>query len=291
MKNPILYKAEVVAKLRDYLSNEGFIEIFTPVMRRFEGDSGRKRIQVEHGRFLRESPALALRYNLQYADRIFEIGPCFRPDKSDATHLSEFTMLDSYTLGESMEYLSSLVNRLIGLFYSGTVKRLSVAEFIKSDFGVDLFIEPENILTDLLRKKYKYSENLSTVDCIDRYIKTEIEHQSKDCCLYLEDFPLSLEVRAKRRNLTAAISERFEVLINGIEVAHGYQDEPNADEFIDRAQEYGLFGPEDGIICEHIKSGIVPSDSIGFGIGIERLCQVCYDENHGIKEFMPSQIF
>ncbi|MBI6548311.1 hypothetical protein H8A87_06115 [Xenorhabdus sp. VLS] len=45
---------------------------------------------------MRESPAFSLRFNLQCSDRIYEIGPSFRPDAVDDTHLSEFTMLDLY---------------------------------------------------------------------------------------------------------------------------------------------------------------------------------------------------
>ncbi len=291
MHDPILYKAAVVRRLRDALHHEGFVEIPTPVLRRHAGDRSRPRIPAGHGRYLRECAGPALRPNLTRAERIFEIGPCFRPDQCDATHLAEFTMLDLYARGDSMEYVSALVRQLLSLFYTGRVEHLSIASIIKAEFGVDLATEPEAPLTEMLRARYGLPSDASSYDCVDKFIKTDVEHSSKGYCLFLEDFPLSHEVRAKRRAGTVAIAERFEVLIDGVEVIHAYQDEPDIEAFMARARAQHHLGREDELICEQVKRGVVPRDSAGFAIGIERLCQISYGEQLEIRAFIPSPAF
>src|SRR5262245_24503030 len=113
---PILFKSRVMRECRRLLDADGFIEIVTPVLRLLEGGGLTPRLRLEDGRYLRESPAYALRFNLTFAEKIFEIGPCFRVDAVDATHLPEFSMLDLYWRDASLAQVVSLGERLVRLF-------------------------------------------------------------------------------------------------------------------------------------------------------------------------------
>src|SRR5205814_10459309 len=121
------------------LRGEGFLEVVTPVLRRANLGPGRRvPVDLDGNRFLRAMIGPALRVNLEHHPRVFEIGPCFRPEKPDDLHASEFTMLDLYAAGESFAYLLTLAGLLVGPHIPYTPVRVSFAEHIHDVFGVDL---------------------------------------------------------------------------------------------------------------------------------------------------------
>jgi lysyl-tRNA synthetase class 2 len=61
-------------------------------------------------------------------------------------------------------------------------------------------------------------------------------------------------------------------LIDGIEVVHGYEDEPDQTALVERARAVDLYDDEQALAWEAIDAGRVPASSVGLGIGIERLC-------------------
>ncbi|MDE9536678.1 hypothetical protein [Xenorhabdus bovienii] len=80
LNSPILHKAAMIRRIRTFLDSQEFIEMMTPVMRRYSGDDSRPRLSLHNGGWLRESSAFALHYNLQYYDRIYEIGSILSRD-------------------------------------------------------------------------------------------------------------------------------------------------------------------------------------------------------------------
>lgn len=291
MSNHNLYQFKVDAlwKLRSYLHSEGFIELPTPVVRRYDRHQFSSRLKLENGKYLRDSPAYGLRRNLQFFERVYEIAPCFRPDEPDETHLSEFLMLDLYSLNSNMEDAVVLAHKVLSLFYTGHTKQISVIERIKNQLDIDFYTDPsaERKFSEQLGIKYTPSSFLKLLEV---YIKNNIEPQSKGCCLIATDFPDSLEFRAKRIGDTLGVSKRFEFLIDGIEVFHGYEDETDILKLQERANTLGQFEPEETIMAKLLESGNVPIQSAGFGFGIERLCQVCLNEPD-IRKFAVSQEF
>ncbi|MFT0866181.1 amino acid--tRNA ligase-related protein [Pseudomonas sp. CAM1A] len=273
--HPVLYKALMLRRIRQMLDSAGYLEIMTPILRRYPGDADRPRLQLSDGRWLRESSAFALRCNLQYAPAVYELAACFRPDALDATHLPEFTMLDLYRQDASLGEMLDLACRLVQAFYPGPIQVLSFASHLRDDLGIDLFADPTagDALVRTFRQLYD-EPDISPLWLIDRYITEQIEPLSRGCCMVVTDFPLLPEVRARRRDGAGAIVERFEILIDCVEVVHGYTDEDDPDRFEAQARHLASFGPEDAIMCALMRDGSVPLRSAGFGVGIERLCRM-----------------
>jgi lysyl-tRNA synthetase class 2 len=290
-ENPILFKARVMREFRTLLHEEGFVELMTPVVRRHCGGGLTPRVRLEDGRYLRESSAFALRYNLRLAEKIFEFGPCFRQDVLDATHLPEFTMLDLYWGGASIQDAVSLAERLVQLFYHGPIERLSVAGLIRDKLGIDL-ITDELGEQRLLQYLSMTSSSLgsSFLKLFDRFVREEIEPLSKGCCLIASDFPSVAEARAKKTEGTLCIADRVEFQIDGVEVIHAYADEPDPSALLARAEWSGSLEPEDRVMADLLEKELVPSESAGFGVGLERFCQVCLLDSD-ISDFMASKLF
>jgi lysyl-tRNA synthetase, class II len=288
--DPIIYKANLIWGMRVMLAQRGFLEFMTPAIRKHPGDKDRPRVELLDGRWLRESAAFALRLNLSRHKKIYEIGPMFRPDQTDSTHLGEFAMLDLYWANSTLEQNIELAKALITKFYTGVVEHLSFAEVANKEFGIDLVCDPEGPLEleAAIRNRYRISETRS-LKILDAFIKSEIEPRSIGKCLIVSEFPLATEIRAKARVGTKGISDRFEFQIDGIEIVHGYTDVTDSNIFESQAKLMDSYGPEDKIMAEILKKNEIPESS-GFGIGIERFCQVCTGTTD-IRDFGSSPEF
>lgn len=286
------YKVELLWKLRTFLATEGFQEVPTPIVRKHKCDQPFPRFKHEGGGYLREAPAYGLRRTLQVFDKVFEIGTCFRKDKPDRTHLSEFQMLDLYSKDFTLEDALELAERVISIAYKGPIKRISMVNHIEERFGIDFYKDhsAEDLLLSKLKSEFGYDSVMSFPKILDTYIEDHIATTSHECCLILSDFPDSAETRAKRVGETLRVSKRFEFLVNGIEVIHGYEDETDRELLFERANVLGQFGPEEEFVSRMIKDGVIPTKSAGFGFGIERLCQVCLNELD-IQKFIISREF
>ncbi|MFX0574736.1 amino acid--tRNA ligase-related protein [Nocardia nepalensis] len=268
-------KSELLFKIRTLLREEGFAEVITPAFRQANDLTGKRASAAVGGRdgWLRSMIGPALRYQLAHAPRVFEIGACFRNDAPDATHISEFTMLDLYAADSSLDYLTELAESLIRLAYSGTSRRISVAEHLNATLEVDLTREALEPHTGALARHLGRPADTPLHALLDAYIAAELEPQSSGAATFLVDMPLGgNEPCAKLRDGTAAILNRFEVFIDGVEVVHGYEDETDAEAFIARASAIGLYNPEQSLVQKAILAGALPARSVGLGIGIERLC-------------------
>lgn len=89
---------------------------------------------------------------------------------------------------------------------------------------------------------------------------------------------------------TVAQFNRFELIVDGIEVVHGYEDEPDGAAFTQRAKEADLYDDEQRLAREAVDAGRVMAVSVGLGIGSERLCMAA----SGVKDisrFQQSPMF
>lgn len=275
-EDPLLMLVETIQLMRQYLWEKGFLEIPTPVIRAHDCCDVIPRIPLADGRFLQDSPALALRRHLGRYEKIFTISQCFRPDAIDDTHLQQFHMLDLYVRDASLTDIVALFEELIRQVFDGPMETLSVAEKIRNDFDVDLFDDNDciSILHRKLGELYQQPEE-KLFSLLDRWITDEVEPLSRDKCLIVSEFPYAAEARAKPKNGAVAVADRVEFQIRGVEVIHLYEDDPDVSGFVERAKTFGHHGPEDDIIKSLVNDGRVPHKSAGGAIGLERLCAVC----------------
>ncbi|MEV0027891.1 amino acid--tRNA ligase-related protein [Nocardia sp. NPDC050793] len=268
-------KSELLFNIRILLRSKGFAEVITPTFRQADDLTGKRASATVGGRdgWLRSMIGPALRYQLAHAANVFEIGACFRHDPADATHRSEFTMLDLYAAESDFDTLNELAENLIQLAYPGPTRRISVAEHLGATLRIDLTFDTLEPHIGALAHHLGRPADTPLRDLLDTYIAVELEPQSIGAATFLVDMPLGgNEPCAKLREGTAAILNRFEVFIDGIEVVHGYEDETDAEAFIARAGAIGLYNHEQALVQKAILGGAVPARSVGLGIGIERLC-------------------
>jgi len=272
--NTFLTLSNTLKNLRKVLYKHGFEEAITPSARNFQVPiKNRPSVGFSVEKYLRTMIGPALRSNLVFHKKIFEIGPCFRNDPLDYTHSPEFTMLDLYVGEESFEYLLNLALELIKPAIQGDPVWISVADNIRETFGVDLAIQPFEDAVKAIERSHRYSFLCKQSKIIDHYIEQEIESKSLGRTVVLTDYPIGgSEPCAKLKPGTSSIAKRFEIFIDGIEIVHGYEDETDRNLLKSRAIAENLYDADQKIIGEYIDNGDIPIASVGLGIGVERLC-------------------
>ncbi|WP_435058091.1 amino acid--tRNA ligase-related protein [Streptomyces sp. bgisy060] len=290
--DPIALKSNLLFGLRDTLRAEGFLELHTPVARRADLGPGRRTpADLDGGRYLRAMIGPALRMNLEFHPRIFEIGPCFRPETPDDLHGCEFSMLDLYAANEDFAFLLHLAEQLVAPHLPYEPVKVSVTDYIRDVFGTDLRHEPTGDLPQRMATRLALSADTPFKVTLGTFIERELETQSAGAAVFLIDYPLGGDEPCARLSPgTVAQLNRFELIVDGIEVVHGYEDEPDGAAFTQRAKEVDLYDDEQRLAREAVDAGRVPAASVGLGIGIERLCMAA----SGVKDishFQQSPMF
>ncbi|MFE4304739.1 amino acid--tRNA ligase-related protein [Streptomyces sp. NPDC056891] len=286
LSDPIRTKAHVLRSLRALLDAEDFTELVTPVARRADLGPGRRAsVDLHEGRHLRAMIGPALRVNVSAGlARVYEIGPCFRPEPPDALHATEFTMLDLYAAHLAFEDLIDLAWRLVGPHLpSYTPEQLSIAGHVLDEFGIDLRTEPVSGLHPLMAARIGADQSEPFRDVLGRYIALELETNTNGRAVFLTDYPTGGDEPCARLTPGTAVLERFELIVDGIEIVHGYTDETDRAAFTERAKAVGLYDDEQRLAQEAIETGTVPADTAGLGVGIERLCAA----SAGLRDITP----
>lgn len=291
MKDALLFKATLLRTLREFLHDRGFVELYTPVVRRVDdGFRPRPEVSLNGSRYLREAVGPALRHNLRHFPKVYELGPCFRTDPPSLTHSPEFLMLDLYQRDEDFTSLITLAEDLLHTCYPGDVTQISLIDEFRAHYDLDITTADEEKVRTTLVKALRIPQYETTYAAVEAFVKRHIEPITADRCVILRDFPLETEVCARLRSDATSVLNRFEVLINGLEVIHGYEDEPDSHLFEQRARSSYFYNEEQERIHTDIRAGVLPAASSGMGIGIERLCMAATN-SPDISSFLPSVDF
>lgn len=288
---PLIALSKMLQSFRQTLWERGFIELPTALIHEHDACPIFQRVRLEDGRYLKESGGLALRCNLAHAPKIFEVAQCARKDSIDPSHLQQFTMLDLYDAEATIANAISLCKELVTSVYHGPVKTCSVAAHIQETIGVDLFNDPEceaNLKTSLARR-YD-NPNATLFSLVNSYMTREIEPLSKNCLVIVTDVPRAAESAGRQKPGSFGVANIAEIQIDCMEVAQIIEDEPDTESYLERAKLHGHYGPEVELVVDEIRQGRIPSQSAGFGIGLERLAMVATGR-HDIQAFMPSRNF
>ena len=227
----------------------------------------------------------------------YYLGSVFRQGESGGQHNPEFTMLEWYRLEFELD---DLITEVIDLAKEtipniSTLQSFSYAELVNKYTGIDIFNtncdELQRTLTD---NEIDYPQDLENdVDLfLDLLISTLIfpKLQSKNpkekLITVLKDYPKSQAALAKLRldEKGREVAARFEVFVDGLEIANGYQEIQDADElqarFVqDNLRRLSLNKPEmpiDNYLLEAMRSGL--PDCSGVALGFDRLVMLALDQ-------------
>jgi lysyl-tRNA synthetase class 2 len=316
VKKIFITRTKVIKFLRNYLDNDGFFEVETPVLQPIYGGASAKPFITHHNAldtdlFLRISDELYLKRLIAGGfEKVYEVGKDFRNEGIDKEHNPEFTQLEFYWAYSNydtlMKYtekmLSSLVEEIKGslkfsyqgikLDFSPPWQRITYREGIQKYSGID--IDKTTSERELKAEIAKNKINVNLADIVgygailDELYKT-VARPHLIGPLFLTDRPTAFVTLAKRLPEDPDKTASFQLLVAGRELINAYNE---LNDPIDQAArwreseklgEHGQSQHEayDDDYIRALEYGMPPT--AGWGMGIDRLVSVLTDQ-HSLKE-------
>jgi lysyl-tRNA synthetase class 2 len=299
MRDKIIARAKMLDTIRAFFSTRGVMEVETPLLCSFSvTDIHMDSFRVDD-RFLQTSPEYAMKRLLaENSGPIFQMCKSFRRDEAGKKHNPEFSMLEWYRPGFNHHQLMDEVNALfIETLACGEALRLSYQDIFKTHLLFDPFEENTEKLREMVSDKNFVSPplipNLSREDLLDLLFTHFIEPflGLENSPVFVYDFPVEQAALAKIRHDHPPVGERFEVYMNGVELANGFHELTNAQEQLQRfsndqkkrAAENKFIPDIDHYFIEALKKGL--PDCSGVALGLDRLLMLKMG-THNIKDVL-----
>ena len=298
-KDVLIKRSRIIAEIRNYLNGQGFLEVETPLLVSNAGGAAARPF-FTHYNALNEDFKLRISLELYLKrlivgglERVYEIGRVFRNEGLDARHNPEFTLMElyqAYTDYHGMMDLAENLYRHTAKAVLGTEKvvyngreidfgkpfrRITMIEAIREYAGVD-FDEIRTLPEAREAAKgheVAFEERHKWGDIVNLFFEKYCEEQMVQPT-FVCDHPLDISPLTKKKPSDPRLVERFELFINGWEMANAYSELNDPDDQRERfkAQEAALrAGDEEANTTDEdflraLEYGMPPTGGIGFGI-------------------------
>ena len=296
-------RSKLISKIREFLDNQGFIEVETPFLHLIPGGASGRPFKTHHNAldidiYLRIAPELYLKRLLVGGfDKIYELGRSFRNEGISLKHNPEFTMLEVYCTYQDYTFMMELAEKLIRTLakevsptgvinYQGfsidcnqEFKKISLASKLKEDLGIEFDAGPAEFIRKA-RQHFDIKDNLSRSQII-KLIEDLIEEKYFGGePVFVTDFYTWMSPLAKTKKDNPNLAERFELFIGGIELANAYSElnDPieQRERFLKQIDSEEISSKVDEDFIESLEYGMPPA--AGLGIGIDRLVMLLLNQ-------------
>ena len=301
VKETFLKRSAILKTLRAALDEAGYTEVETPILQSIPGGASARPFITHHNSldidlYLRIATELYLkRLIVGGFEGVYEIGKNFRNEGMDKSHNPEFTCMELYVQYKDYNWMMAFTEKLLEriciavnggtesvvdgktISFKAPYRRLPILEAIKEKTGYDLngkseeeireICETLNLEIDDTMGKGKLIDEIFGEFCEGTYIQPT----------FITDYPVEMSPLTKKHRSNPALTERFELMVNGKELANAYSElnDPidQEERFIEqmRLSEKGddeaMFIDQD--FLRALQYGMPPTS--GIGIGIDRL--------------------
>ena len=299
VKDTFIKRSLIIREIRRYLDEQDFIEVETPMLVENAGGASARPF-ITHFNALNEDKKLRISLELYLKrlivgglERVYEIGRVFRNEGTDAMHNPEFTLMElyqAYTDYHGMMDLAEglyrdVAKRVCGttlLNYKGNVidlgkpfERITMLDAVKKYTGIDFDEVHSDKEAKELAKKHnlEYEERHKKGDILSLFFEEYVEDKLIQPT-FVMDHPVEISPLTKRKPDKPEYTERFELFINGAEMANAYSElnDPIDQRERFKAQEALLAaGDEEANTTDEdflnaLMIGMPPTGGIGFGI-------------------------
>jgi lysyl-tRNA synthetase class 2 len=302
-----LRRTKIVQSIRNTLAGRGFVEVEGPTLHAIAGGAAARPFITHHNAlnidlFLRIALELHLKRLLVGGiERVYEMGRVYRNEGIDARHNPEFTMIEIYqaygNYETMMELTEAMIVEAIRAMNAGPLSQRERGESMKLPWGDklidftppfarktydELFAEHTGLRPDdaagiaRLAEQIGFTTTGKHPDVVKSFVFEEKVEDALVGPIFVIDYPASICPLTKRKAANPAIAERFELFIQGMEVANAYTElnDPDLQEELFSKQLDGLPEEESMAKMDHdfvraLRNGMPPAG--GLGIGIDRL--------------------
>jgi lysyl-tRNA synthetase class 2 len=294
--------------IRQFLNDRGALEVDTPVLQAIPGGAAARPFVTHHNAldvpfYLRIANELYLkRLIVGGFDWVYEFSRNFRNEGMDRTHNPEFTVLEWYTAYKDYFWMMEITEQLfekIALTLHGTTelkvgektinfkapfKRISILDAIKENTGIDISGMDEAGLRDVCKQlKIDVPPTIGKGKLIDELFGATSEHTYIQPT-FIIDYPVEMSPLTKKHRTKEGLVERFELMVNGKELANAYSELNDPIEQRKRFEDQLALmerGDDEAMFIDHdflraLEYGMPPTS--GIGIGIDRLCMMMLNQ-------------
>ena len=301
VKDTFLKRATIVRTLRRILDDAGYTEVDTPILQNIAGGASARPF-ITHFNALNQDMYMRIATEL-YLKRlivggfegVYEMGKNFRNEGMDKTHNPEFTCVELYVsykdlnwgMGFTEKMLEEICTAVNGkpeveidgkvISFKAPFRRLPILDAIKEKTGYDLYPMNEEEIRDVAKKLgIEVDETMGKGKLIDEIFGETCEGSFIQPT-FITDYPVEMSPLTKMHRSKPGLTERFELMVNGKELANAYSElnDPIDQEqrFVDQMK-LADKGDDEAMIIDHdflraLQYGMPPT--FGIGIGIDRL--------------------
>ncbi|WP_313893729.1 lysine--tRNA ligase [Psychrobacillus sp.] len=311
-QNRLLVRTKMVRAIRNFLENQNFLEVETPVLQHTSSGAIAKPFSTYHNSLetelnLRIAPETYLkRLIVGGFTKVFEIAKCFRNEGISPQHLQEFTMVEGYAAYWNYEDTMNLMREMILYILEETLHTTTVTmqgqtidfsleweiisfrNLILQDTGIDidLFQDAKDLYQETKRRnihlEHSDIQSLGRGNLIDLlYKKMCRPHLVKPT--FLVQHPIDLSPLARANDANPTLTDRFQLVVNGAEIINAYSELVDPLEQRKRLEDQAFLksnGDSEAMEMDDdyliaMEYGMPPIS--GWGFGIERLLMVLTD--------------
>ena len=301
VKETFLKRATIIRTMRNILDNAGYTEVDTPILQNIAGGASARPF-ITHFNALNQDMYMRIATEL-YLKRlivggfegVYEMGKNFRNEGMDKTHNPEFTCMELYVsykdlnwgMGFTEKMLETICTAVNGkpeveidgkvISFKAPFRRLPILDAIKEKTGYDLYPMTEDEIREVAKKlDIEVDETMGKGKLIDEIFGETCEGSFIQPT-FITDYPVEMSPLTKMHRSKPGLTERFELMVNGKELANAYSElnDPIDQEqrFIDQMK-LADKGDDEAMIIDHdflraLQYGMPPT--FGIGIGIDRL--------------------
>lgn len=284
----------VLNSCREFLRQEGFIEVNTPKIIATATEGGATLFPIfyyDREAFLTQSPQLYKEQLTMAFENVFEIGPIFRAEPSRTNrHLSEATSIDVEKAYVDYNDVSEILERMI-LFLWNEIKdkNKSHLEYLKIQLPDLSFPFKRYTYSDLIEKLQRSGQSIEWGDDISQQKLSKLNDEDMKLFYFITDWPTSIKPFYVKPKPTGTECESFDLMYGDLELSSGSTRIHDKDELIERMKKQGLNIDAFDFHLKVFDYGMPPH--AGFGLGLERLMMsVCGVDNIRDAVLFPRDI-
>ena len=308
-------RTEIIQSLRNTFNAKGYIEVETPILQPIPGGAAARPFKTHHNTldmplYLRIANELYLkRLIVGGFDGVYEFAKDFRNEGMDRTHNPEFTVMEIYVAYKDYNWMMDFTEEMIEkvaldlhretkikmgdkeIDFQRPFKRITMYDSIKEHTGIDISEMDEGALRNVCKDlgihteksmgKGKLIDEIFGEKCEGNYIQPT----------FITDYPIEMSPLCKKHRSKIGLVERFELMVNGKELANAYSELNDPIDQRARFEEQLRLsekGDDEAMFIDYdfiraLEYGMPPTS--GMGIGIDRLAMLMTN-SHSIQDVL-----
>jgi len=304
VKDTFIKRTKMINSMREFLNNHGALEVDTPVLQSIPGGAVARPFITHHNAldiplYMRIANELYLkRLIVGGFDWVYEFSRNFRNEGMDRTHNPEFTILEFYTAYKDYFWMMEITEQLLEktamdvcgstdvvagnktISFKAPFKRIALFDAIREHTGFDVSRMNEEQLRSVCRQLHIPADNtMGKGKLIDAIFSEKCEKNFVQPT-FIIDYPVEMSPLTKKHREKRGLVERFELMINGKEIANAYSELNDPIDQRERFEEQARLqerGDDEAMFIDYdflraLEYGMPPTSGIGFGI--DRLCML-----------------